>query len=52
MKHYERGEVILAVTLSGVAGYVDAIGFLKLGGFFVSDLTKNNNVWILTKNTS
>ncbi len=42
MKHYERGEVILAVTLSGVAGYVDAIGFLKLGGFFVSFMSGNS----------
>lgn len=42
MKHYERGEVVLAVTLSGVAGYVDAIGFLKLGGFFVSFMSGNS----------
>ena len=42
MKHYERGEVLLAVTLSGVAGYVDAIGFLKLGGFFVSFMSGNS----------
>jgi uncharacterized membrane protein YoaK (UPF0700 family) len=42
VKHYERGEVTLAVTLSGVAGYVDAIGFLKLGGFFVSFMSGNS----------
>lgn len=42
VKHYERGEVVLAVTLSGVAGYVDAIGFLKLGGFFVSFMSGNS----------
>lgn len=42
VKHYERGEVALAVTLSGVAGYVDAIGFLKLGGFFVSFMSGNS----------
>lgn len=42
MKHYERGEVALAITLSGVAGYVDAIGFLKLGGFFVSFMSGNS----------
>ena len=42
MKHYERGEVALAVTLSGVAGYVDAVGFLKLGGFFVSFMSGNS----------
>lgn len=42
MKSYGRGEVALAVTLSGVAGYVDAIGFLKLGGFFVSFMSGNS----------
>lgn len=42
MQHYGRGEVALAVTLSGVAGYVDAIGFLKLGGFFVSFMSGNS----------
>ena len=42
MKHYERNEVALAVVLAGVAGYVDAIGFLKLGGFFVSFMSGNS----------
>jgi uncharacterized membrane protein YoaK (UPF0700 family) len=42
VQHYGRGEVALAVTLSGVAGYVDAIGFLKLGGFFVSFMSGNS----------
>lgn len=42
MQHYGRGEVALAVTLSAVAGYVDAIGFLKLGGFFVSFMSGNS----------
>jgi uncharacterized membrane protein YoaK (UPF0700 family) len=28
--------------LAGVAGYVDAIGFLKLGGFFVSFMSGNS----------
>ena len=42
MKHYARGEVALAISLSGVAGYVDAIGFLKLGGFFVSFMSGNS----------
>jgi len=42
VKHYERNEVALAILLSGVAGYVDAIGFLKLGGFFVSFMSGNS----------
>lgn len=42
VKHYERNEVALAVVLAGVAGYVDAIGFLKLGGFFVSFMSGNS----------
>ncbi|WP_297511439.1 YoaK family protein [uncultured Caulobacter sp.] len=42
MNQYQKQEVILAVALSGVAGYVDAIGFLKLGGFFVSFMSGNS----------
>ena len=32
----------LAVCLSGVAGYVDAVGFLHSGGFFVSFMSGNS----------
>ncbi len=32
----------LAACLSGLAGYVDAIGFLQLGGFFVSFMSGNS----------
>ena len=42
MKDYRRREVALAAGLSAVAGYVDAIGFLKLGGFFVSFMSGNS----------
>jgi uncharacterized membrane protein YoaK (UPF0700 family) len=42
MKDYRRREIALAAGLSAVAGYVDAIGFLKLGGFFVSFMSGNS----------
>jgi uncharacterized membrane protein YoaK (UPF0700 family) len=32
----------VAIVLSGLAGYVDAIGFIKLGGFFVSFMSGNS----------
>lgn len=42
MKDYRRRDIALASMLSAVAGYVDAIGFLKLGGFFVSFMSGNS----------
>jgi uncharacterized membrane protein YoaK (UPF0700 family) len=42
MKDYRRRDVALAAGLSAIAGYVDAIGFLKLGGFFVSFMSGNS----------
>jgi uncharacterized membrane protein YoaK (UPF0700 family) len=42
MKDYSRREIGMAACLSGVAGFVDAIGFLKLGGFFVSFMSGNS----------
>ena len=37
-----RRNVVLACMLSALAGYVDAIGFLQLGGLFVSFMSGNS----------
>lgn len=42
MDRYSRNSQFLALSLSCLAGYVDAIGFLKLGGFFVSFMSGNS----------
>lgn len=42
MTRTERRWIVLAVALSGVAGFVDALGFIALGGFFVSFMTGNS----------
>ena len=36
MNSYERGKFLVALVLTGVAGCVDAIGFLLLKHLFVS----------------
>jgi uncharacterized membrane protein YoaK (UPF0700 family) len=41
MLRYDRPAIGLAVGLSALAGFVDALGFLSLGGFFVSFMTGN-----------
>ncbi|MBA4805555.1 MAG: DUF1275 family protein [Brevundimonas sp.] len=41
MREYGRRGVLLAASLSALAGFVDAIGFLTLGGFFVSFMSGN-----------
>ncbi|AGH51216.1 hypothetical protein G432_17490 [Sphingomonas sp. MM-1] len=38
---YDRRTWLLAACLSALAGFVDAVGFLKLGGFFVSFMSGN-----------
>ena len=42
MTRYDRRSIALAIALSGLAGYVDAIGFLSLGNFFVSFMSGNS----------
>lgn len=41
MKKIARREVTLAVLLSSTAGYLDAVGYVVLGGFFVSFMSGN-----------
>lgn len=41
MMLYNRWAIALAFCLSGLAGYIDTIGFIGLGGFFVSFMSGN-----------
>lgn len=42
VNRYDRRIWALAAGLSGLAGFVDALGFLELGGFFVSFMSGNS----------
>lgn len=42
MIHYDRSSQALAVGLSAVAGYVDALGYLHFGGYFASFMSGNS----------
>ncbi|AXJ94864.1 MULTISPECIES: YoaK family protein [unclassified Sphingomonas] len=42
MRRYPRRFRALAAGLAALAGYVDAVGFLTLGGFFVSFMSGNS----------
>ena len=42
MMQYDRRVRVLAACFSCVAGYVDSIGFLMTGGFFVSFMSGNS----------
>jgi uncharacterized membrane protein YoaK (UPF0700 family) len=41
MKQYSKYSIAIAVCVSALAGYIDAIGFLELGGYFVSFMSGN-----------
>ena len=42
MRSLTRSDRWLALLLAGLAGYVDALGFLHLGGVFVSFMSGNS----------
>lgn len=42
MQRYEKRYWVLAAGVAGLAGFCDALGFLKLGGFFVSFMSGNS----------
>jgi uncharacterized membrane protein YoaK (UPF0700 family) len=42
MIRYRKSYWSLAACLAGLAGYVDSLGFIKLGGFFVSFMSGNS----------
>ena len=42
MTRFEKRIRIFAACLAGLAGYVDAIGFIHTGGFFVSFMSGNS----------
>ena len=42
MIRYDRRVRMFAVSLAALAGYVDAMAFIELGGFFVSFMSGNS----------
>lgn len=42
MRRYDRPLIAAAIALAGLAGFVDALGFVGLGGFFVSFMSGNS----------
>jgi uncharacterized membrane protein YoaK (UPF0700 family) len=42
MKLQKRSVQVMAVSIAGLAGFVDSLGFMSLGGFFVSFMSGNS----------
>ncbi len=42
MHRFERRQRLLAIAMAALAGFVDALGYLKLRGFFVSFMSGNS----------
>jgi uncharacterized membrane protein YoaK (UPF0700 family) len=42
LTNHDRRTIALAIALSALAGYVDALGFLSFGNFFVSFMSGNS----------
>ena len=48
MRDLRRRERVLAVVLAGTAGFVDAVGFLVVGGYFVSFMSGNSTRMVVS----
>jgi uncharacterized membrane protein YoaK (UPF0700 family) len=42
MIRYDRRSRLLAIGLASLAGFVDAVGFIKMGGLFVAFMSGNS----------
>src|SRR3982751_3167645 len=51
MHRYERSLIAVAIALAGVGGFVDALGFLSMGGFFVSFMSGNTTRFAVSLGT-
>lgn len=51
MRDLHRREKVLAVVLAATAGFVDAVGFLEVGGYFVSFMSGNSTRMVVDLST-